>query len=39
MEGFFFGCMGFVIGCFLTEAVEKYKKNQEIKINNLDKEN
>tara|TARA_R100000664_G_scaffold20849_1_gene30121 strand:+ start:148 stop:270 length:123 start_codon:yes stop_codon:yes gene_type:complete len=39
MEGFFWGCMGFVIGCFITEAVEKYKKRCEDKINNLNKEN
>lgn len=38
MEGFFWFCMGFVIGCFITEGVEKYKKYQENKINNLDKE-
>ena len=38
MDGFFWGCMGFVLGCVITELVEKYKKNQENKINNLSKE-
>jgi hypothetical protein len=38
MDGFFWGCMGFFVGCVVTEAVEKFKKNQENKINNLDKE-
>tara|TARA_R100001126_G_C4869250_1_gene172016 strand:+ start:299 stop:421 length:123 start_codon:yes stop_codon:yes gene_type:complete len=36
MEGFFWLCMGFVVGCIVSEQVEKYKKNKENKINNLE---
>lgn len=36
MDGFFWLCMGFVIGCFITEAVEKYKKKCENKIKDLE---
>ena len=40
MDGFFWGCMGFFLGCVFTETCAKIKKYYDDKIKeNLSKEN